>query len=284
MRILLFLLIFTAFVWSNIGNVGAYKGTATIIRSSGTLDIENGMALNVKDKIITSEKSQVQVILKDNTVVTIGPKSTFVFDAFTFGGKDDSEVKMHIDRGFFRSVTGKIGKLAPERFKVKTVSATIGIRGTDFSARVSENKETISCYHGSINIIFNNATYVVNAHGTMKLSDGVAELKALSGKRKVRSINEEANNKKIKSDEIADATQQERVEAVRPGLPGQPVVPPVNPPVVPPVVPPVNPPVVPPVNPPVVPPVNPPVVPPVGPPVVPPELPLEEPTVEFPDR
>ncbi len=276
MRISLLLLIFTAFVWSNIGNVGAYKGTATVTRGSSTLNIENGMTLNVKDKITTSKKSQVQVILKDNTVVTIGPKSIFVFDAYIFGGKDDSEVKMHIDRGFFRSVTGKIGKLAPERFKVKTASATIGIRGTDFSARVSENKETISCYHGSINIIFNNASHIVNANMMMELSDGVAELKTLSGKRKIHSIDDESNIEKIKSDEIADVTQQERVESVRPGLPDQPVAPPVSPPEVPPVAPPVIPPVVPPV----VPPVSPPVVPPVAPP----ELPMEEPTVEFPDR
>ena len=112
MRIIFFLLTLTALVWSSIGNVGALKGSATIIRNSNTLDVKNGMVLEVKDKIITSAKSRVQVILKDHTVVTIGPNSTFVFDAYKFGSKDESEVKMHIDRGFFRSVTGEIGKLA----------------------------------------------------------------------------------------------------------------------------------------------------------------------------
>ena len=224
MRILLFLLTFTVFLWSNIGNVGAFKGTATVKRSSGTLNIKNGMTLNVKDKIITAEKSRVQVILKDNTVVTIGPNSTFVFDAYNFGGKDDSEVKMHSDRGFFRSVTGKIGKLAPERFKVKTASATIGIRGTDFSALISEGKETITCYKGSINVFIDGTSHKIDAGMLMELANGIVKIKTLSRNRALQSMDEESEIENIRSDEIADVTQQEILETVR-SLPGVPEVP-----------------------------------------------------------
>ncbi len=209
MRIIFFLLTLTALVWSSIGNVGALKGSATIIRNSNTLDVKNGMVLEVKDKIITTGKSRVQVILKDNTVVTIGQNSTFIFDAYKFGSKDESEVKMHIDRGFFRSVTGKIGKLAPERFKVKTASSTIGIRGTDFSALVSEQKETISCYKGSVNVFIGNTSHIINAGMMIELFNGNTELKALSKNIKLRTIDKKVNPEKIKADEIADLTQQE---------------------------------------------------------------------------
>lgn len=227
MRILLFLFALTAFVWSNIGNIGAFKGTGTVTRSSGILEIKNGMVLNVKDKIITAKKSRVQVILKDNTVVTIGPNTTFVFDAYVFGGKNDSEVKMHIDRGFFRAVTGKIGQLAPERFKVKTASATIGIRGTDFSSLVSENEEIITCYKGRINVVFDGITHNINANMMLKLSSGIAKIKTLSGSRVLQSMHEKSKTEKIKSDEIADIVQQEILETVRslPGIPEVPEVP-----------------------------------------------------------
>ena len=53
-------------------------------------------------------------------------------------------------------VTGKIGKLAPERFKLKTVSATIGIRGTDFSGDIMDNREIIRCYSGAISVELDN--------------------------------------------------------------------------------------------------------------------------------
>lgn len=209
MRIFFFFLTLSAFIWSNIGNVGALKGTATITRSSSTLDIKNGMVLKVKDKIITTSGSRVQVILKDNTVVTIGPNSSFVFDAYKFGGKDDSEVKMHIDRGFFRSVTGKIGKLAPERFKVKTASATIGIRGTDFSALMSEGKETITCYKGKLNVSIGGITHKIDAGMMLELSNGKAEIKAFSINRGLQTVYRKGNIDKVKADEISDAAQKE---------------------------------------------------------------------------
>jgi len=238
MRIFFFFLTLTAFLWSNIGNIGALKGTATVVRSSNTLNVKNGMVLKVKDKIVTTSGSRVQVILKDNTVVTIGPNSTFVFDAYKFGGKNDSEVKMHIDRGFFRSVTGKIGKLAPERFKVKTASATIGIRGTDFSALMSEGKETITCYKGKINVSLDGVSHNVNAGMMLELSDGKAEIKAFSINRGLHTVYRKGNIDQIKADEISDAAQQEIQEKID-NLPEVPQLP---------------------------------------------EVPLEEPTVEFPDR
>ncbi|MEA3434615.1 MAG: FecR family protein [Campylobacterota bacterium] len=214
MRIFFFFLTLTAFLWSNIGNVGAFKGTATISRSSSTLNVKNGMVLKLKDKIITADKSRVQVILKDNTVVTIGPNSIFIFDAYKFGGKDDSEVKMHIDRGFFRSVTGKIGKLAPERFKVKTASATIGIRGTDFSALISEGKETITCYKGGLNVSMGDTSHKVDAGMMLELSNGKAEIKAFSINRGLQTVYRKGNIDQIKADEISDAAQQEIQEKI----------------------------------------------------------------------
>ncbi len=96
MRIIFFLLTLTAFAWSSIGNVGVIKGNATVMRSSGTLEVTNGMALEIRDEIKTSAKSRLQVILKDDTVVTIGPNSTFIFDDYNFGTKDNSVVKMRI--------------------------------------------------------------------------------------------------------------------------------------------------------------------------------------------
>ena len=209
MRVLFFVLTLSAFVWSNIGNVAALKGDANILRNSKTLKIKSGIALEVKDKIVTSSQSRVQVILKDNTVVTIGPNSSFVFDAYTFGTKDNSQVAMHIDRGFFRSVTGKIGKLAPERFKVKTVSATIGIRGTDFSALVSDNEEIISCYRGKIVAFIDNISHTVDAGMELNNANGKITKKALGKNIKVQFLDDSGKLQNIKADEMADAIQQE---------------------------------------------------------------------------
>ena len=43
---------------------------------------------------------------------------------------------MQLLRGGFRAVTGFISKGSPDAAKVQTATATIGIRGTDFDARL----------------------------------------------------------------------------------------------------------------------------------------------------
>lgn len=162
MRSIFFILVLSSLLWSGIGNVGVLQGNVNMIRDINTLKVKSGMELEVEDKVITKEKSRLQAILKDDTIVTIGPNSIFVFDAYKFGGKNDSQVDMHIEHGFFRSITGQIGKIAPKRFNIKTVSTTIGIRGTDFSANVSDLKEIITCHKGRISVTVAKKIYLVD--------------------------------------------------------------------------------------------------------------------------
>lgn len=148
MKKILLILLITVSAWAGIGNIMALRGAAEVERTQGSVAAKSGMELLEGDKIITKEKSRVQVMLKDETIVTIGSNSSFSFDEYSFDGTKDSKVLMHANRGFFRSVTGKLSKIAPERFKVKTASATIGIRGTDFSGDISEKKSLLNVTKG----------------------------------------------------------------------------------------------------------------------------------------
>ena len=53
-------------------------------------------------------------------------------------------------KGVFRAITGKIAKLSPDKFKLKTRTVTIGIRGTIFSGDVQKKREEFFCEKGSI--------------------------------------------------------------------------------------------------------------------------------------
>ena len=155
-KLLLFLL-FTFNLFASIGNVMALRGEATVTRGNTvTINMKAGMSLLQGDKIITKERTRVQIILKDNTIITIGSKSSFSFDTFFYDGTKKSKLKIKARRGFFRSVTGKIGKIAPERFTVETSSATIGIRGTDFSVTITDDSEIYKCYQGAIRVFISD--------------------------------------------------------------------------------------------------------------------------------
>ena len=149
----------------------ALKGSAEIHKKSNDiLTAKSGMTIDKGDTIVTQRKTRVQVILKDDTVITIGSHSSFSFDTYFFDGSKKSTLSMRMNRGFFRSVTGKIGKMAPERFKVKTSSATIGIRGTDFSVRLQNSIERFKCYSGGIRITFGNTYKDISAGEIFELN------------------------------------------------------------------------------------------------------------------
>jgi len=154
---LFFLLIST--LYASIGEVTAIKGAVSIERKGFSRSVKIGLELLRKDFITTKERSKVQVILNDDTVITIGPNSSYHF--LEYAEKKDPEVLMQIDRGFFKAVTGKIGKIAPHRFKIKTRAATIGVRGTQFMAHVEIDNEQIACIQGKIIVTTLDKMFVV---------------------------------------------------------------------------------------------------------------------------
>jgi len=184
MKRILLLLLMTSGLFANIGSIMAMKGSAVVERSGSSVVAKTGLILLQGDSIRTQVKSRVQVMLRDETVVTIGAKSSFSFEEYTLDGAN-SKVTMKASRGFFRSVTGKIGKLAPERFKVKTASATIGIRGTDFWGITGGETERVTCNKGAIVIEYDGKTIEVGAGGFAEYGPkGVKQGKTSSPKSK----------------------------------------------------------------------------------------------------
>lgn len=222
LRVFVMLFIIQTISWSQIGHVGAVQGHAELKRGSIVSTITNGMPIENKDEITTQKSARVQVLLSDDTVVTIGPFSTFVFDAYSLGDETDSELRMHIYRGFFRAVTGKIGKIAPERFIIKTGSASIGIRGTDLSALVLAGHETIRCHQGTIWVQIAEDKYSVEAGMLLDYHDGVVSIFPMEHIRDDQEkaplrdgdVYEEKDMERKSAMDISDLTQQEVVQQI----------------------------------------------------------------------
>lgn len=179
MKFFIVLLCFGVYLFGSIGDVVALRGEATVHRETQALPLHAGMEILEGDEIQTREKTRVQVMLLDNTVVTIGANSAFRFDSFVFDATDKSEISMGASRGFFRTLTGEIGKVAPERFKVKTVSATIGIRGTDFSGEILSDKELIKCYAGRIIVEFEGGFREIDAGMMIEVMPETVDVKEI---------------------------------------------------------------------------------------------------------
>ncbi|HFU77300.1 MAG TPA: hypothetical protein ENK68_02200 [Epsilonproteobacteria bacterium] len=211
--ILLMLLLGITFSFANIGTIMVSKGDAQLKRSQKMISVTNGMDIFKGDSIITHKQTMVQVMLNDDTVITIGPDSSFSFLEYFFDGTKKSKIKMRADRGFFRSVTGKIGKVAHENYHVKTQLATIGIRGTDYSVQLGKDSASYICNRGEITLDYAQIQKHLTAGEKAILHlDGltVKELSSaeLANKPKIKELlNKHTNQASITSDTISDVTE-----------------------------------------------------------------------------
>lgn len=96
-----------------------------------------GLTLAEGDRLTTADGASAIVKLQDGTRMTVRPNSEMVLQQFKYrdAGTDNSMV-MNLLRGGFRAITGLIAKSSPDAARVTTKTATIGIRGTDFDARL----------------------------------------------------------------------------------------------------------------------------------------------------
>ncbi|MDE2292349.1 MAG: FecR domain-containing protein, partial [Elusimicrobia bacterium] len=107
---------------------------------AGRRALASGSDVYHDDDVTTDGTGRLQVLLLDQTVFTLGPKSEvtlddFVYDPFT----DKGSVETTIKKGVFRFVTGKVGRRDPRTMNVRVPSGTIGIRGTIAGGRIDDD-------------------------------------------------------------------------------------------------------------------------------------------------
>ncbi|KQQ33841.1 iron dicitrate transport regulator FecR [Duganella sp. Leaf126] len=88
------------------------------------------------DTLITEKNTYALVKFIDNSEVTLKPATTFVVEQFAYeaGQPDNDRASFNLVKGGLRSLSGLLGKRNKEKFSLKTPVATIGIRGTYFTA------------------------------------------------------------------------------------------------------------------------------------------------------
>ncbi|MDI6775551.1 MAG: FecR family protein [Verrucomicrobiota bacterium] len=129
-----------------IGRVVAAEGQATVTHAdgkSGALAVDSPVFLG--DRVTTGEKSKLQIRFSDDSAISQGEKSELVIDQYVYNPnkKEENGYATRMLKGVFRLITGKITELNPERFKVSTKMATIGIRGCELGFRLQDRAEDI---------------------------------------------------------------------------------------------------------------------------------------------
>ncbi len=129
----------------------ALKGDASVVRNNTTIKLDGNSIIEKQEVITTKDNTKVQLLFKDETIISIGENSSFQVNDYLYDEKNQKfEAKFDMFKGTFRTITGKIGKLAPDKFNLETKSASIGIRGTQIVMNLSKDSEQIFCTEGKI--------------------------------------------------------------------------------------------------------------------------------------
>ena len=114
-----------------IGSIKTLEGSVEIIRQGRTIRPEAGTRLFDLDTVQTGKDGSVGIILRDDTILSLGPDSTIDMQEFRFDPhNDDYSLVCRMMRGTFVFISGLIAKLSPDSVKIETPDGTVAIRGT----------------------------------------------------------------------------------------------------------------------------------------------------------
>jgi len=121
----------------SIGKTKTGKGHVVVIRDGKEIPIHIGDRLYQNDIIRTGADSSAGIIFKDNSILSLGPKSEIVIDEYIFVPQEDTmSMVTRMIKGTACYILGIIGRQSPESVKFQTPDAIIGIRGTRFLVKV----------------------------------------------------------------------------------------------------------------------------------------------------
>jgi hypothetical protein len=108
-------------------------------------NLVTGSKVYFGDTIITKAQSNVQILLLDETAITVGEKSELTIDEFVYDPESKvGKIVSNIKIGTVRMITGEISKKNPDNLEVNVPTGSIGARGTEFVVvTTSDQKSTI---------------------------------------------------------------------------------------------------------------------------------------------
>ena len=128
------------------GVAAAVKGDvkATTPQDKAARVLKSGDPVFMGDKIETGTDGQLQILLLDQTVFTLGPSSAITVDEFVYDpSNDNGKVKTSMAKGIFRVVSGKVAHKKPENMSVDLPAGAIGFRGTNVAGIIDGSKSTV---------------------------------------------------------------------------------------------------------------------------------------------
>ena len=136
--ILLFISTFSAFAAGVIGDIILHTGNAVIEQDGEDVEAEKDLDIFSYNTVKTG-KGKVAIGFIDDTRVDVTEHSKLIIDEFVYDPNTKTgSLSLKAALGTIRYASGQIAKTSPTNVQITTPTATIGVRGTDFTMTVDE--------------------------------------------------------------------------------------------------------------------------------------------------
>ena len=117
--------------------VGVISAAVGEIYNQNNKKLKSGDKIYFGDSVIVKDKSNSQILLLDETVMSVGSNSEIKIDEFIYDPKTkDGKILSQIKSGSMKVLTGGVSEKNPANLEIKVPAGTIGTRGTEFQATV----------------------------------------------------------------------------------------------------------------------------------------------------
>ena len=135
------LLIFIPFVaQAQVGEITELRGIGEVVRQDTTNSLTAKLELDISsyDDVRTGN-GRMAIEFLDSSILRLTEHSKVVIDNYIFDpDPDKSRLALNMASGTARFLTGALGKINKKNISIRTPTASIFIRGTDFTTTVDE--------------------------------------------------------------------------------------------------------------------------------------------------
>ena len=138
--IIILILFYATSLWGSIGNVDQVEGNGVIDRKDGDQDIfiEQELEIEQFDTVKTGN-GKVGILFVDDTRVDVTQHSKLIIDEFVYDpNTKKGKLNLSAKLGTIKYASGQIAKTSRQDIVITTPTATIGVRGTDFTMTIDE--------------------------------------------------------------------------------------------------------------------------------------------------
>jgi len=124
--------------FAGVGKVTEQTGPTEILREKKSIPSNVNTGVEMNDTVSTA-RGKAELTFDDKTTVKLTEHSKLVIDDFVYDPKKGTgKLALNMAMGTARYASGQIAKNNPQQVAIKTPTATIAVRGTDFSMTVDE--------------------------------------------------------------------------------------------------------------------------------------------------